>query len=141
MRCGGAWALVFFYSSRRRHTICALVTGVQTCALPIYPDRDYAYPPCVSALGSQRKARIRISIIPIGICPASSQESAVQSVETMEQDGRQTHARPHRRQKSRCCRGLLVPLPRWLNLATGYSIGTAHVCTSVPKAHPGCSFL
>src|SRR3546814_3923179 len=26
---------VFFFSSRRRHTICALVTGVQTCALPI----------------------------------------------------------------------------------------------------------
>src|SRR3546814_3978556 len=27
---------VFFFSSRRRHTSCALVTGVQTCALPIY---------------------------------------------------------------------------------------------------------
>src|SRR3546814_5478258 len=26
---------VFFFSSRRRHTRCALVTGVQTCALPI----------------------------------------------------------------------------------------------------------
>src|SRR3546814_2128841 len=26
---------VFFFSSRRRHTSCALVTGVQTCALPI----------------------------------------------------------------------------------------------------------
>src|SRR3546814_5480098 len=26
---------LFFFSSRRRHTICALVTGVQTCALPI----------------------------------------------------------------------------------------------------------
>src|SRR3546814_9234455 len=26
---------VFFVSSRRRHTRCALVTGVQTCALPI----------------------------------------------------------------------------------------------------------
>src|SRR3546814_7194575 len=26
-----------FFSSRRRHTRCALVTGVQTCALPIYP--------------------------------------------------------------------------------------------------------
>src|SRR3546814_1075824 len=26
---------MFFFSSRRRHTICALVTGVQTCALPI----------------------------------------------------------------------------------------------------------
>src|SRR3546814_17137845 len=31
----GGWML--FLSSRRRHTRCALVTGVQTCALPIYP--------------------------------------------------------------------------------------------------------
>src|SRR3546814_7932242 len=29
---------IFFFSSRRRHTRCALVTGVQTCALPIYKD-------------------------------------------------------------------------------------------------------
>src|SRR3546814_1074596 len=30
--------VVFVFSSRRRHTRCALVTGVQTCALPIsYP--------------------------------------------------------------------------------------------------------
>src|SRR3546814_6153274 len=28
--------IFFFFSSRRRHTRCALVTGVQTCALPIY---------------------------------------------------------------------------------------------------------
>src|SRR3546814_2842820 len=28
--------LFFFFSGRGRHTICALVTGVQTCALPIY---------------------------------------------------------------------------------------------------------
>src|SRR3546814_3446157 len=27
---------VFFFASRRRHTRCALVTGVQTCALPIF---------------------------------------------------------------------------------------------------------
>src|SRR3546814_2450638 len=26
---------ICFFSSRRRHTRCALVTGVQTCALPI----------------------------------------------------------------------------------------------------------
>src|SRR3546814_4501215 len=32
MRC----LVRFFFSSRRRHTRCALVTGVQTCALPIY---------------------------------------------------------------------------------------------------------
>src|SRR3546814_5890323 len=29
-------SLCFFISSRRRHTRCALVTGVQTCALPIF---------------------------------------------------------------------------------------------------------
>src|SRR3546814_6668877 len=29
--------IFFFFSSRRRHTRCALVTGVQTCALPISP--------------------------------------------------------------------------------------------------------
>src|SRR3546814_18974376 len=31
--------MFFFFSSRRRHTRCALVTGVQTCALPIYHAR------------------------------------------------------------------------------------------------------
>src|SRR3546814_8678607 len=30
------FCVCFFFSSRRRHTSCALVTGVQTCALPIY---------------------------------------------------------------------------------------------------------
>src|SRR3546814_11472625 len=28
--------ILVFFSSRRRHTRCALVTGVQTCDLPIY---------------------------------------------------------------------------------------------------------
>src|SRR3546814_20932376 len=32
--------IVFFFSSRRRHTRCALVTGVQTCALPILQPRQ-----------------------------------------------------------------------------------------------------
>src|SRR3546814_8692613 len=31
----GLYRFCFFFSSRRRHTRCALVTGVQTCALPI----------------------------------------------------------------------------------------------------------
>src|SRR3546814_8089929 len=31
--------MCFFFSSRRRHTRCALVTGVQTCALPIWSFR------------------------------------------------------------------------------------------------------
>src|SRR3546814_20643898 len=29
-------SVLLFFSSRRRHTSCALVTGVQTCALPIW---------------------------------------------------------------------------------------------------------
>src|SRR3546814_10538128 len=37
MRYSSFCFCVFFFSSRRRHTRCALVTGVQTCALPISP--------------------------------------------------------------------------------------------------------
>src|SRR3546814_6735975 len=39
---------VFFFSSRRRHTRCALVTGVQTCALPIFT----VLPPPILGLGT-----------------------------------------------------------------------------------------
>src|SRR3546814_10765581 len=35
----------FFFSSRRRHTRCALVTGVQTCALPICARYQTPEPP------------------------------------------------------------------------------------------------
>src|SRR3546814_7502300 len=35
LRCFVCFLLLCFFSSRRRHTRCALVTGVQTCALPI----------------------------------------------------------------------------------------------------------
>src|SRR3546814_4391985 len=47
------WLLVFFFvvfSSRRRHTRCALVTGVQTCALPICNDVRFARRTCMSRL-------------------------------------------------------------------------------------------
>src|SRR3546814_5306768 len=40
------YVVFFFLSSRRRHTRCALVTGVQTCALPIYPERVKQYQVC-----------------------------------------------------------------------------------------------
>src|SRR3546814_15747787 len=40
--CSSWWILwCFFFASRRRHTRCALVTGVQTCALPIAANPDY----------------------------------------------------------------------------------------------------
>src|SRR3546814_1365897 len=45
----------FFFSSRRRHTRCALVTGVQTCALPIFEGGfDLARGPLVVE-GTQRQ--------------------------------------------------------------------------------------
>src|SRR3546814_11842161 len=40
-----------FFSSRRRHTRCALVTGVQTCALPISDLRSAHIPPQASVAG------------------------------------------------------------------------------------------
>src|SRR3546814_12080965 len=45
----------FFFSSRRRHTRCALVTGVQTCALPIYE---------VMMRGTFANIRIRNEMVP-----------------------------------------------------------------------------
>src|SRR3546814_7175529 len=55
------------FSSRRRHTSCALVTGVQTCALPIYIDRmcvglvapDYDLSECVLAPAAVGWAEMR----------------------------------------------------------------------------------
>src|SRR3546814_16636132 len=57
--------MFFFFSSRRRHTRCALVTGVQTCALPIclsrrqnvYPS-DVALIFPVASMGNKRKYHI-----------------------------------------------------------------------------------
>src|SRR3546814_5117130 len=49
-----AWLYFFFFSSRRRHTRCALVTRVQTCALPI------SKTPCAGAhVGAAPAAPIR----------------------------------------------------------------------------------
>src|SRR3546814_9753090 len=42
---------LFFFSSRRRHTRCALVTGVQTCALPILGDTPARRAVVASGLG------------------------------------------------------------------------------------------
>src|SRR3546814_5547478 len=51
------FVLYLFCSSRRRHTRCALVTGVQTCALPIcprWPDhRNPAQPSCLGRRGQR----------------------------------------------------------------------------------------
>src|SRR3546814_3759244 len=51
--CSGIFDVFFFFSSRRRHTRCALVTGVQTCALPICVGliRDFEHAEAIVANG------------------------------------------------------------------------------------------
>src|SRR3546814_10489898 len=56
--------LVFFFSSRRRHTRCALVTGVQTCALPIYRIVD-AVGLCRRAVGRYLGETIETDVAPV----------------------------------------------------------------------------
>src|SRR3546814_7239564 len=48
--------ILFFFASRRRHTRCALVTGVQTCALPIYRD-------CVNTKPVYIRTEFRLEIV------------------------------------------------------------------------------
>src|SRR3546814_10299844 len=48
----------FFFSSRRRHTRCALVTGVQTCALPISPDHSRKSPSPIGIFYADRAAPV-----------------------------------------------------------------------------------
>src|SRR3546814_7051714 len=45
--------ILFVFASRRLHTRCALVTGVQTCALPIYPGHARKYAARLMANGNR----------------------------------------------------------------------------------------
>src|SRR3546814_3543817 len=55
--------LVFlFFSSRRRHTRCSLVTGVQTCALPIFDPRVLDLAPASAHRISVAKQRARHTV-------------------------------------------------------------------------------
>src|SRR3546814_3166376 len=51
-----------FFASRRRHTRCALVTGVQTCALPIW--RNASVPPQSRGLGGGSPILELLSALP-----------------------------------------------------------------------------
>src|SRR3546814_6503599 len=52
--------LIFYISRRRRHTRCALVTGVLTCALPISHPRAQA-----AGGGARRGRRLRLEDLPL----------------------------------------------------------------------------
>src|SRR3546814_3729033 len=74
----------FFFSSRRRHTRCALVTGVQTCALPISEIYDGIIE--IKAAARDPGSRSKIAVIsrdsgidPVGAC-VGMRGSRVQAV-------------------------------------------------------------
>src|SRR3546814_16205658 len=47
----------FCFSSRRRHTCCSLVTGVQTCALPISLSKDENYQAAIKSFSKRSQSR------------------------------------------------------------------------------------
>src|SRR3546814_2727420 len=59
--------LFFYFSSRSRHTICALVTGVQTCALPIFHERVLRDVPDVRARWRTTDAKREIALMLSGV--------------------------------------------------------------------------
>src|SRR3546814_2868651 len=117
----------FFFSSRRRHTRCALVTGVQTCALPILM-RAY-----------DRRALIKLKGAPIAASVREVYESAIcmgrlaldqlglddAAIDNAEADYRERDGDRLTRQ-----------------IETGdMQIGRAHVCTTVTNAQLVCHLL
>src|SRR3546814_540921 len=67
--------VVFFFSSRRRHTRCALVTGVQTCALPIY--LDGTEPDMETLKRCIRKGTCGLKFVPV-LCGTAFKNKGVQ---------------------------------------------------------------
>src|SRR3546814_11863942 len=67
----------FFFSSRRRHTRCALVTGVQTCALPIsYIEGIRDRESLLEGLDAARRARKPVLMRKVGRTSAGAQAAA-----------------------------------------------------------------
>src|SRR3546814_18723835 len=79
---------LFFFSSRRRHTRCALVTGVQTCALPILLGFQRLHRPGGPALAERLLGARR--------CDGAGADAAVVGA-----DRRTAHARRRRSEERR----------------------------------------
>src|SRR3546814_3750943 len=96
----------FFFSSRRRHTRCALVTGVQTCALPIFPGNEEPglfHPdlPAVQAQHSQRKAQAR--------APSRGDENLLRKAMEIPGDGERSEERRVGKECVSTCRSRWSP--------------------------------
>src|SRR3546814_11239046 len=77
----------FFFSSRRRHTRCALVTGVQTCALPIWLEKE---------LGLQllRRSTKQVSLTQAGQSMFDKGHAILQLIDDIEHEVRRSVSGP-----------------------------------------------
>src|SRR3546814_6581083 len=60
---------IFFFSSRRRHTRCALVTGVQKCALPIFARARRLFGEHPLAAGPPQRIELELGVLVAGADP------------------------------------------------------------------------
>src|SRR3546814_8849014 len=84
--------LFFFFSSRRRHTRCALVTGVQTCALPI----------SLLSIGGPPVTRISASVPSVICCPDGVRTGSARNLSTLSRISRSEERRVGKECVSTC---------------------------------------
>src|SRR3546814_3460702 len=78
---------IFFFSSRRRHTRCALVTGVQTCALPIFDRRVVQVALAAAAPEAPEAPAVQLWHPPIGVSGFVTRRGATEALERWERTG------------------------------------------------------
>src|SRR3546814_2909853 len=105
----------FFFSSRRRHTRCALVTGVQTCALPICPVTLAAI---AGAHGVRGEVRLKLfgegaeALRAFSVFEAGDRKLTLKSVRPANQGAVATFAEITDRSAAEALRGTLLTVPR-----------------------------
>src|SRR3546814_7892397 len=80
------FCVFFFFSIRRRHTRCALVTGVQTCALPIWMFKRYQQVHFVGIGGAGMSGLAEV-ILTLGYRVTGSDAKRNEAVERLERLG------------------------------------------------------
>src|SRR3546814_5513433 len=133
----------FFFSSRRRHTRCALVTGVQTCALPIYLFGEIVRV-FNTAHGQRGSTNDRIAALQAyALITITANRTGTPG--TITEVLRQAIGFGPNLTDLAACRQYVAPPygPPFLHAPAGTvkKIGRAHVCTPVTNAQLVCSLL
>src|SRR3546814_10980070 len=121
--------VVFVFSSRRRHTSCALVTGVQTCALPIsvarrWPNSTSSTSRPAAAAPPAARCAARPRPAPVSAMPQALAKSARPSLVVRPPANQDSELRPPRR-------------ARLLELRSGRLGGAALLVVASNQLFPG----